>query len=337
MRRSNTYSFLVRTMLPGLGALALLSGCASTPREVDSQSVQVRLESKTVMKLPGLAPQLVTYSDKRTVFVLHPAEQWRMPRMSRPQLQEMVAHCAEVGGRQVLQVRRAVLEDGDGTVLATLLDGGSASLLELSRYIDGAVALPAQPGNPVLRLAVDPDRFHGQLREEFELVFRDAEAQIVPGVQASIQSMTTTPKHVTVGRRTASINYLYVKLDNRSRETYALNGYDSGAMEAGASRMLTADSAHATILPPGRSMIVRLPIELSQPLEPGRQTSVALDDYLTGWNGVIGPEVAAQVPLRVQIELQTEGGNGRMLRGVLTPTMQVLKRYHVERAGCFEQ
>jgi len=340
MRGSNTCRLLVRTLLPALGALLLLSGCATTPREVDSQLVRVRLESRTVMKLPGLAPQLVTYSNKRTVFVLQPDEQpWRMPRMSRPELQEMVAHCAEAGGRQVLQVSRAVLEDGDGTVLATFLADGSVTLPELSQHTDGPVALAAPPVEPVLRLAIDPDRFHGRLREELELTFRDGQTQIVPGVRVSVVSMSTTPQQMSVGGRTASINNLYVRLDNRSRETFALNGYNSGAMEAGGGSMLTAEGFHDTILPPGRSMIVRLPIELSEPLEAGGwQSSVTLDDYLAGWEGVIDmDDEAVQLPLRVQVELQAASGKGRTLRGVLTPTVEARKRYRIEQPGCFDE
>jgi hypothetical protein len=327
-----------QTILPCLFALGMVAGCASTPREVASYPVQVRLESKSIAQLPGLEPRLVAFSDKRIGFMLNPPEQWQVQRMHLPELQEMIEHCARSGSgdnRPTMLLRRAVLTDSDGAVLATFSDGDKQPLTSLSRYA-GHTVTTSKPANAVLTLEVDPDRFHGQLRTEFEGVFHDAEAQVAPGVYARVESITATTQEVTLSQRTARVNHLYVQLHNRSSVTYSLNGYDTGALETTADRMLTANSLHGTVMPPGKAVIVRLPIELSQTsLAPGRAHVVELDEYLAGWNGVLGPSVVAQVPLRIQIELKGGGRDADPQRGFLTPTLQVQKRYHVERAGCF--
>lgn len=339
MRRFTFSNIRYQTILPYLFALAMATGCASTPREVASYPVQVRLDSKSVVELPGLEPRLVAFSDKRIGFMLNPPEQWQVQHMRSPELQEMVEHCARPGNngnRPVMRLRRAVLTDSDGAVLATFSDGDKQPLTSLNRYAGQTIAT-TKPANATLTLAVDPDRFHGQLRTEFEGVFHDAEAQIVPGVQARVESITATTQEVTLSQRTARVNYLYVQLHNRSSDNYSLNGYDTGAMEATADRMLTANSLHGTVIAPGKAVIVRLPIELSQAsLEPGRENAVDLEEYLAGWNGVLGPSVTAMVPLRIQIELQASGRDVQPQRGILTPTLQVQKRYHIERAGCFD-
>lgn len=317
-----------------LATLGLLSACASTPREIGSDPVQLQINSKTVEELPGVTPRLAYYNDKRTLLEFAPADAWGTPLMRNPQLQAMVEHCA-ANGRPVLQLRRAELKDETGAVLTTFVRDGRRQLSELAEYSGQTVATGSRPTGTVLALEVEPDQFHGRLREEIQLIFRDAEAQIAPGVHASIESMTNTPQEISVGRRTAKANFLYVKLQNRSRQTYSFNGHDTGAMEASANHMLTASSLHGTTLPPGGSLIVRLPIELmAVSVEPGYEQSVDLQDYLTSWDGVIGPVVTALVPMRVQIELQ---GNHRKEphRGQLTPVMQVQKLYHVERGGCF--
>lgn len=116
-----------------LAALALLSACATTPRELGSEPIQLRIDSRTVADLSALEPRLVHYSDKRTLLRLAPTEAWRVPRMRTPELQEMVAHC-DANGRQVLQLQRAVLRDGAGEVLATFVADGRQPLTSLEQY-----------------------------------------------------------------------------------------------------------------------------------------------------------------------------------------------------------
>lgn len=332
MQQGNNICALVRAAASGILALGLLAGCASTPREVSSSPVKVFLDSQAVASLPGLAPRLATYSDGRTLLVVNPAEQWAAPRMARPELQQMVDQC-QAAGRQVVRLRRAVLSGSDGKLLATFINGGDQPLADLAGFSGREVNSGAQPA--VLALKLDPSEFHGQLREEVELVFRDGEAQIIPGVFATVDSMTGTPQEVQLGNRVARINYLYVKLVNRSSDSYTLNGHDSGAFEARSNRMLTAESLHGTVIGPGRAVVVRLPVELSgSVLDPNDRRMVDLASYLGGEPGVTGREVAAVIPLRVQIELKRSGGD--MQRGVLTPVLQVQKRYHIERAGCFD-
>ncbi len=318
-----------------LAALALLSACATTPRELGSEPIQLRIDSRTVADLSALEPRLVHYSDKRTLLRLAPTEAWRVPRMRTPELQEMVAHC-DANGRQVLQLQRAVLRDGAGEVLATFVADGRQPLTSLEQYASYVVSTAGHPKGASLELTVEPDAFHGRLREEVQLVFRDGEAEIAPGVHASVESMTTTPQEIALGRRVAQANFIYVKLQNRSDHAYVLNGHDTGAMEAGASHMLTAIGLHGTTLPPGGSAVIRLPIELlGVDVEPGYERSIRLQDYLAGWDGSYGPVVMALVPLRVQIELQGSAPDATMQRGVITPVMQVQKLYRLERAGCF--
>lgn len=323
-----------RTAIPFLLAV-LLSACASTPREIASAPVQLQIRSKTVEEMPQLEPRLAYYNNKQTRLMLAPAQAWSVPRMRTPELQDMVAHCS-AAGQQVLQLQRAVLKDDTGKVLTTFVRDGRQALESLEEHSGQVIATGTRLPGAVLELEIEPDVFHGRLREEVQLIFRDGEAQIAPGVYASIESMTATPQQLSLGRRSTKANFLYVKLQNRSDQAYTLNGHDSGAMEASASHMLTANSLHGTVLPPGGSMIVRLPIELlAVSVEPGYEQSVRLQDYLAGWDGVVGPVVTALVPLRVQIELQGSARGEAMRRGLLTPVMQVQKLYHVERAGCF--
>lgn len=337
MRNFSAFKWGCKALPLALAALGLLSACASTPREIGSSPVQVQIDSKTVADLPGLAPRLAHYNNKQTLLVLAPADTWGTPRMQTAELQEMVEQCA-ASGQPVMQLRRAVLKDDNGAVLAAFVLSGRHALTALAEYSGRAVASGKRPAAGVLELEVEPDQFHGRLREEVQLVFQDGEAQIAPDVYASIESMTTTPQEISLGRRTAKANFLYLKLHNRSDQTYTLNGHDTGAMEASANRMLTASSLHGTTLPPGGSMIARLPIELlAVSVEPGYEYRVRLQDYLAGWDGVVGPLVTALVPLRIQIELHGSERGAAMQRGLMTPVMQVQKRYHVERAGCFSK
>jgi hypothetical protein len=317
--------------------LGALSACASTPRETASQPVQVRLDSSSVTGLPGLAPRLVSYSDKRTVLMLNPPQEWERPQMRDSGLQSMVDHCSRAG-RSIVRVRHAALEDMEGNILATYIEHDDQDLAEFNRHAGSPVALTkaALPG--VLRLKLDPAEFHGQFREETEVIFRDAKAQIAPGLYASLESITMTPHQISLSQRTARANYLYIKLSNRSEHSYTLNGHDTGAMEADAGRMLTAPDLHGNTIAPNAALIVRLPLELTQTsLEPGRRNAVALQDYLGGTNGAIGPWIDAMIPLRIQIELKSSDPYAsHMQRGLLMPTLQVQKRYLLERAGCFD-
>ncbi|HEX5514260.1 MAG TPA: hypothetical protein VFY81_07675, partial [Gammaproteobacteria bacterium] len=173
MHRFTLSNARYQTILPCLFALGMVAGCASTPREVASYPVQVRLESKSIAQLPGLEPRLVAFSDKRIGFMLNPPEQWQVQRMHLPELQEMIEHCARSGSgdnRPTMLLRRAVLTDSDGAVLATFSDGDKQPLTSLNRYAGYTVAT-TKPADATLTLEVDPDQFHGQLRTEFEGVF----------------------------------------------------------------------------------------------------------------------------------------------------------------------
>lgn len=317
--------------------LGALSACASTPREIASQPVQVRLDSSSVAKLPGLTPRLVSYSDKRTILMLNPPQEWQRLQMRDSRLQSMVDHCSRAG-RSVVRVQHAALEDMEGNILATFIAHGDQDLAELDRHAGSPVATAKAATPGVLRLKLDPAEFHGQFREEIDVIFRDAEAQIAPGLYASLESITTTPHEIGLSQRTARANYLYIKLSNRSKHSYTLNGHDTGAMEASAGRMLTAPDLHGDTIAPNAALIVRLPLELTQTsLEPDRHNAVALQDYLRGTNGAIGPWIDAMIPLRIQIELKSSDPYAsHMQRGLLMPTLQVQKRYLLERAGCFD-
>lgn len=316
--------------------LLMLGACASTPREVANQPIPIQLESASVAELPGLMPRLISYSDKRTILALNSPRKWERLRMRDPQLQSMVDHCARAN-RSVVRVQQAVLEDLEGNPLTTLIQDGEQSLDELFRH-NGASIPATAAALGVLRLKLDPPRFHGRFKEEIEVIFRDPEAQIAPGLYASLESMTTTPHEVRLSQRVANANYLYIKLSNRSEHSYTLNGHDTGAMEAGADHMLTAPDLHEDSIMPGASRIIRLPVEITQAgLEPGRRNDVPLEDYLSGSNGIIGPWIDAMIPLRIQIEMQSSDPYATpMQRGLLMPTLQVQKRYLLERAGCFD-
>lgn len=317
--------------------LGMLSACASTPREIGSQSVPVRLDSGSVSALPELSPRLVSYSDKRSIFMLNPSQDWEQPRMRDAQLQQMVDHCRSVG-RSVIRLHRAALEDADGKELVSFIEHDDQNLSELNRYAGHPIAASTAAGRSILRLKLDPAKFHGQFREEVEVILRDPEAQIAPGIYARLESVTMTPHEVKLSQRTAKANYLYIKLSNRSEHSYTLNGHDTGAMEASAGHMLTAPDLHGDTIAPGSALIIRLPLELVETsLESSRRNAVTLQEYLGGTNGLIGPWIDAMIPLRIQIELKSSDPYANnMQRGLLMPTLQIQKRYLLERPGCFD-
>jgi len=317
--------------------LILLNACASTPRELANLPVLVHVESDTVRSVPGLAPRLVSYSDNQSILKLNPAQAWQQVQMRDQHLQTMVEHCKQLD-RSVIRIQRATIENANGAVLSTLITDGNLALTELSRYANTTLATTKIVNPAILRLKLDPAKFYGEFKEEIDLILHDTDAQIAPGLYASLESVTTTPHRVDLGQRTMWANYLYIKLSNRSEHSYTLNGHDTGAMEAGARHMLTAPDLHGDVIPPNAAMVIRLPVELLQTrLGPSKQRNfVSLDDYLSGTDGVIGPWIEAMIPLRIQVELQSSDPYAPVVqRGLLMPSLQVQKRYLLERAGCF--